>query len=281
VGLGWIGYHDLYQVIPRTRGAQPITTERVQDAATANAYLEAAKVPVTRPVVFVISHRGRDVPSAVQLDAFVLRMQVSPDRLENTFVYVGEPERYLSGERTEVPNDRRGFNRASREYWPAVQRILPRDPIALVLDAYHIRFGKLEAEHPDWLAAPGVLVLAGPRPAEALAPAAIQTAPRGAWQLLAFGIGGLLVFGVVGLGWTIALVPGARLFEVVALSVATGLGMLVLAGTLFDRIGLPLGGTGGMMTAALTATVGGGVAIWVRHRGAPAGLEEGTNDTSV
>jgi hypothetical protein len=277
VGLGWIGYHDLYHVIPRTRGTQPITGERVREAATANAYLESAEVPVTRPVVFVISHRGRDVPSAVQLDAFVLRMQVSPQRVEHMFVYVGEPERYLAGEPTHVPNDRRGFNRASREYWPAVRRILPRGPIALVLDAYHTRFDELSTEHPEWLAAPGLLVLEGPRPPDAIALPAIQGAPGGVWALVGFGVGGLVVLGLVGLGWTIGLVRGARPFEILALSVSMGLGMLVVAGAVLDRVGLSLGGTGGTMTAALTAAAGAGVA-WIRHRGAQGGIEEGADD---
>jgi hypothetical protein len=276
-GLGWIGYQNLYDVIPRTRGAQPITDARAQDAATADAYLDAADVPASRPVVFVVTHGGKDVPSAVQLDAFILRMELSPDRVERTYVYVGEAENYLAGEPTRDPNDTGRFNRASREYWPAVRKVLSQHPVALVLDAYYPPFRELAAAHPDWVVAPGVVVLAGPRPAAEIAAPPVQMAPQGARQLLAFGLIALAMFSLVGLGWAVALLPAARLFEILALSVAVGLGLLVVAGVVLESVGLRLGGAGGLVNAPLTAAMGWGAAYWARRRRAHGAIEGGTD----
>jgi glycosyltransferase involved in cell wall biosynthesis len=303
IALGSIGYHSLYVDIPRKRGVEPVQLKKVQDAATASSYLDALRVPESRPVVFVVTDLGKDPRSGVPLEAYSLRTMLSAERARHAYLYVGDPENFLAGRPTTEANDTRRFNEVSAAYWPAVQRILPAQPVALVLSSYNPAFAGLAAEHPDWVVAPGVIALRGPRPPAPLPRAPAPSAPFGAVQLLLYGVGALVILGLVGLGWSVAMLPtglrpigpsprspgmplrplGAqrvatpllRPFEVLALAVAFGIAFLVLGGTLMDTLGLRLGGVGGVVAVPAIGGLGWMAAAWrlsrLRTRGGPFG----------
>ncbi len=256
-GLGAIGYDNMNLDIAKRRGVEPVTLGKVRDAATAEDYLDRAGVPASRPVVFVITDRGRDPASAIPLSAYILRTVLDPDRVEHAYFYVGEPSEFLTGRPTLVAGDTRGFNAVSKQYWGAVSRVLPRDPVAVMLASYHRGFEDEAGTHPDLVVAPGVIVLKGPRPASPLPQAEPSGAPTGKRELLIFGVAGLAILALVGWGWVLAAFPRSlRPFESLALSLSAGIAAVIVVGTVLDVAGLRLGGAGGPLAAPLAGAAG-------------------------
>ncbi|HXY73578.1 MAG TPA: hypothetical protein VEM41_13655 [Actinomycetota bacterium] len=257
-GFVFIGYQSLYPDLAHTRGVAPMHADEVQQAATAERYLDAMKVAPASPVVFVTNDWGSDPSSSIQLEGFVARTVVAPARLPTTFFYVGDPQQLLAGRPTIEPNDTRGFNDVSRAYWPAVARVLPDHPVEIMLAAFNRKnFEGYAQAFPSKVVAPGVLVLSGPRPAAPIPPAPLPAIPRGSVQLLVFGAGTLVILGLVGLGWALALLPrSTRPVETFALSVAFGIAALIAVGTALDLAGLRLGGEGGHLAVPIAAVAG-------------------------
>jgi len=278
-GLVFFGYQSLYRDLARTRGVAPMHSEEVQQAATVERYLDMMDVSQGTPVVFVTNDWGRDPSSSIQLQGFVARTVVAPARLPATVFYVGDPQNLLSGRPTIESNDARGFNDISRAYWPTVARLLPSHPVEIMLAAFNRRnFDATAQAHPDWVIAPGVLVLNGPRPPAPLPLAPLPAIPRGSVQLLVFGAGTLVVLGLAGLGWGLALLPqSTRPIEAFALSVAFGIGAVIAVGMVLDIVGIRLGGLGGHVTipvAAVTGWIAAGVRFALRRDTPEAATDE-------
>ncbi len=261
-----VGYHDLYSTLAGpNRGVEWLDPAKVQDAATAAAYLDAARVPSTDPVVFVIDDQGPNPLSYVPEMTYMLRAVLPADRLPNVYVYVGNPEKYLRGLPTERAHPRTYDANAAR-FWPAVQRLLPEHPIALLLASFNPMYQAEAARTPGRVAAPNVLVLHGPRPSTRVAAPAIPTGPRGGRQGALFGAGALVALALAGWGWACALLPRTvRPFESFAMAPAFGLAFLILGGILADALGIRLGGGGGAALVIVVA-VGGAAAAFVRLR---------------
>ena len=256
-GLGAIGYDNMNLDIAKHRGVEPVTFGKVRDAATADSYLDRVRVPASKPVVFVITDHGRDPASAIPLSAYILRTVLDPDRVEHAYFYVGEASEYLAGRPTLVTGDTRGFNTVSKQYWGAVSSVLPRNPVAVMLASYHRGFEDEAGVHPEWVVAPGVIVLHGPRPTTPLPQAEPPRAPVGKRELLLFGVAGLAILALVGWGWVLAAFPRSlRPFESLALSISAGIAVLIVVGTFLDVAGLHLGGVGGLIAVPLAAAIG-------------------------
>jgi hypothetical protein len=254
----FVGYQSLYRDLARTRGVAPMRSDEVQQAATAERYLDAVHVSPTSPVVFVTNDWGKDPSSSIQLQGFVARTVVAPARQPTAYFYVGDPQQLLAGKPTFEADDTRGFNAVSRAYWPAVARVLPAHPVEIMLAAFNrMNYDATAQQHPSWVVAPGVLVLSGPRPGTPMALAPLPAIPRGSVQLLVFGAGTLVILGLVGLGWALALLPrSTRPVEAFALSVAFGIAALIAVGTVLDLAGLRLGGAGGHLAVPVAAVAG-------------------------
>lgn len=276
-GLVLIGYQSLYRDLARTRGVAPMRADEVQQAATAERYLDATGVSPGTPVVFVTNDWGKDPSSSIQLQGFVARTVVAPARLPATVFYVGDPQNLRAGRPTIEPGDTRGFNDVSRAYWPAVARVLPARPVEIMLAGFNRRnYDTYAKAFPSLVVAPGVLVLNGPRPATPIAPAPLPAIPRGSLQLLVWGAGTLVILGLVGLGWALALLPrAARPIEAFALSPAFGIGALIAVGTVLDVAGVRLGGLGGHVAIPVAALAGWAVAAvrFTRSRNANGELD--------
>jgi len=257
-GLVFIGYRTLYRDLARTRGVAPMRADEVQQAATAERYLDATHVAAGAPVVFVTNDWGHDPASSIQLQGFVARTVVAAPRLPNTLFYVGDPGNLVAGRPTIEATDARGFNDVSRAFWPSVERVLPDHPVEIMLAAFNRRnYDAYAHANPSRVVAPGVLVLSGPRPAAPIAAAPLPAIPRGSAQLLVFGAGTLAILGLVGLGWALALLPrSARPVEVLALSVAFGIGALIAVGTVLDLAGIRLGDLGGHVAIPVALLAG-------------------------
>jgi hypothetical protein len=262
--IAFLGYRDFYVNIPAQRGIEFMDTGKIKDAATAQAYLERS-VPADRPVVFVIDDRGPNPLSWVPEMAYMIRTVLPTERILNTYIYVGDPENYLAGKPTLRPTPRQ-YNGNLPRYWPTIQRLLPRHPVALLLASYNDAYQPFVAAHPGSVIAPQVALLAGPRPWEPIADVSFPTGPRGVVPTGLLALGTFLILGLVGCSWAWAALPrSVRPFEVLALCPAIGIGTLVVGGNLVDAAGLRLEGVVGALTPLLVAAVG-FVAAWMIRR---------------
>lgn len=266
VALSYLGYRSFYIDLPDERGVEWLEEAKVQDAATASAYLDAAGVPRRAAVVFVVDDTGLNPRSYVPEMAYIIRSVLPPHRAEASYFYVGSPERFLAGRPTfrEHPGS---YNTISRSLWPAVRELVPRRPVALMLASFNPSYPRVAREHPRWVVAPGVVAVRGPRPASTVATPPIPSGPRDAAQAALLGAGTLSLLFLVGLGFALALLPRrARTFEVVAVSPAFGIAALILGGLLLDAFGLRLQGFVAALTALALALAGAAAAAAARTR---------------
>ncbi len=259
VGVGavaFLGYRDLYVNLPSQRGIEFLDIGKVRDAATAEAYLDRARIAENAPVVFVIDDRGPNPLSFVPEMAYMIRSVLPAERILHAYIYVGDPQNYLAGRPTyrDSPAD---YNANSQRFWPAIERLLPRRPVALLLASYNEAYRGFVASHPGSVIAPNVALLAGPRPRSPISRPSFPSAPRGNLQGGVLGVGTLLMLALVGIGWAVAALPrGLRPFEVLALSPAAGVAALVAGGIVVDAVGFRLSGVGGALTPVLVGAGG-------------------------
>src|SRR6266498_4617777 len=155
--------------------------------------------------------------------AYMIRSVLPAERILHAYVYVGDPENYLARRPTyrDTPTD---YNTNARRFWPSIERLLPRRPVALLLASYNGAYGGFVASHPGSVVADNVAVRAGPRLPSPIARPSFPSGPRGDLQGGALGAGTLLMLALVGIGWAVAALPrGLRPFELLALSPAVGI----------------------------------------------------------
>jgi hypothetical protein len=254
-GFGYLGYRT-YRTLDH-RNLEYIDVGKVTETLTAVAYLDRTGVPLDAPVVFVITDIGPHPQLIVPEQAHVVRSVLPAARIPHVYFYVGTPENYLAGRLTLIPGDTRGFNKVSTRFWQSVEPVVPQRPVALLLSSLNPAFKDVSLAHPEWVVAQNIVALNGPRPAQQIEVAPHPTAPRGPVQILIFGAGTLAILTLIGLGWVVALMPGGlRPFEVLSLAIPFGIAALILSGTLVDRAGIRLSGTGGALVPVLTAMIG-------------------------
>lgn len=260
-GSAVLGVHILYQQLPTNRRVLWMDPGKIRDAANAGAYLEEAGVPTTTPVVFVVEDTGPQPAAFVPLMANMIRSVLPADRIERAYMYVGDPEGYLSGEPTLRPG-KNAHNGNSLRFYAAVEPVLARPHVALVLSSFNPAYGVYAQAHQDRIVAPNVLVLRGSLLEQPMGDAARPSAPRGVLQIVGMGVAVLGLLGLIGLGWAVTLLPRAlRVFEVVALAPALGMATLILAGIVVDTVGFRLLGAGGIAAVILAVAAGWAAAV--------------------
>ena len=260
---GWMGYRNLYGTLAH-RGLEYIDEGKTHDALSAEAYLHAVGIPDTQPIVFVIDDSGPVPQLFIPEMTHIMRAAFPADRIQNAYYYVGTPDNYSAGRPTVLPNDTRNYNVVSTRFWNDLQSVLSQRPIALVLDSYNPVYGEFASAHPELVVAPGVVTLNGPKPDSPVTVGAIPTAPVGLIHAGLYGVSTLVVLTLIGLGWVIALMPwDLRPFEKLALGSGMGIAVLIIAGTLADRLGVALSGLGGGLTGPC-AGVAGWLVAWRR-----------------
>jgi len=262
--VAFLGYRDLYVNLPAQRGVEFLDVGKIRDASEAVAFLERS-IPPERPVVFVIDDHGPNPLSWVPEMAYMIRSVLPTERILNSYMYVGDPENYLAGRPT-LRSSPRQYNGNLPRYWPTIQRVLPRRPVALLLASYNDTYPDFVAMHPGSRVAPHVAVVSGPQPRTTIQTPDFPRGPRGMIRTGVLGVGTILVLALIGIGWALAALPRSlRSFEVAALSPALGLAALVVTGMIVDTLGFRLGGPGGILTPVLAGAAG-GLAAWVAHR---------------
>jgi hypothetical protein len=241
-----------------------VDPDKIEEAATAASYLDAAHISDGRPVVFIVLDRDA---SYVSLESHMIRAALPPRRIRQTLIYAGSPQGYLARRPTLGPHGRP--TAVSQAYFRTVQPTYTRDPVVIMLYTFDIRyFNGWKAEHPSTLMGPGVALIRGPALSAAIPGAHAPIGQLSTAKIAVLALGMFGVLWIVGMGWTSALLGrwvGPR--EVVALAPAIGIAVVVVGGILIDRAGIRLSGASGAAAPFLLAALGGIVAWWLaRHR---------------
>jgi hypothetical protein len=273
VGAMAIGWVSLYRAEAR-RGLVYLPVERLRDAQTAEAYVRVAGIPSSSPVVVLLDDRGPDPQLAIPALANQVRTVWDAATVERTWFYVGTPDNFVARQPTLLPEDTKRYNVVSNRFWKQLQPALSANPVALLLRSTNPSFDVYAAQHPDRVVAPNLIAIGAPGTVAAtIAPGTPPTAPNGWVPATLWAVATLLTLGVIGSGWTVALLPAdVRPFERVALASGVGLGFLVIAGTAVDPLGIrPAGVSGAFLITGTTMT--GWVSAWLaarRRRATPA-----------
>jgi hypothetical protein len=255
------GHRTYYRDLPRERGVLWMDPQKMQDAATAADYLDRVGVPPDAPVVFIVEDIGPQPVAYVPLMAYMIRSVLPAERIEDAYMYVGNPERYLDSLPT-LRDQPGSYNGNSLRFWAALRPILPGKPVTLLLSSFNPAYGAFAAEHPERIVGPNLAVVQGPIPEQPLGAAVPPSGPQGLLQLVLIGGATLGALALAGLGWALAMFPrGLRSFEALALAPATGIAVVVIAGLIVDGLGIRLTGIGGALVPVIAAAGGFAAAV--------------------
>jgi hypothetical protein len=188
-----------------------------------------------------------------------IRAELPPDLALRTTVYLGDPDLLARGRPTFRP-DVPGFDEVSRETWRAVSPSLADDPTIVVMRSRFNGFGEAVRDHPGWMTTGWMAVVSGPPP-----PSERPVAPTRppASSLVMWWGSSLALITLAGAGWADRFAGGSLALRM-ALAPATGLSALIVAGVFLERLGVRMGGAGGVMTVIVVTLVGAVAAITER-----------------
>jgi hypothetical protein len=256
LGVALLGLRSFDQHVSAQRSAR--------SAASALAgYLRA--VDARRPVVIVSDPASDGGIRFLKARQNTVRAFAPEAIFLRIVTYLGDERALLEG----MPTRRSGsdtatFNAASARTWPAVRSVLDDDPIVLAIRQW--------VRAPTWRRvadrvvpdAPDVAVIRGPMPRgdvplpQKLAVSRSQAAIRIS--------AALLLFGLLGGGWSAAAWPGrGSVVDVTGLAPAFGLCVVVLVGVAAALVGGDPGGPAGLGAVALAGSVG-WILAWRRTR---------------
>jgi hypothetical protein len=239
-----------------------MTREELQTAANLGAYVSSTP-PGHATVVAIRVVTGR--VALTRHRESVIRSALPSDRQDDVLFYWGRPDLLLSGRPS--PFQGPGLQKAALERWQAIEALDEPFSVA-VLELFHLP--EVFAASVDSGAkevAPGVLILRGPAssPLPAADPPRQPLRGRLAGALAA---GLVMLLGLIGLAWSVALLPGTGAFGTLAMAPALGAAVLVPVALVVQALGLSLGGAGGPVAAGVATA--GGVAAWLLARRARA-----------
>ena len=243
-GLVWVAGSPV-SAFGEAQGA--LIADKMAQARSAGAYLDGVH-RVGRPVIFL-------TVGAPRLLDRIVRSGVPPDLVDDTWVFVGQPadlERQAPIDDPERQRLSRSAQKWWRSAWPEPSQVFAREPIVIrILPTGQYNSGG--AENEVVVLAPGVELVDGPAPSPSFEPAPPF---REGWvELLLLTALALAVLGVTGGGWART---GLDISGLAALGIApaSGVAMLVLAGTAASRLGIPLRAPSGWLVVLVTATSG-------------------------
>jgi hypothetical protein len=188
-----------------------------------------------------------------------IRAELPPNLALRTTVYLGDPDLLAEGRPTLRP-DVPGFDEVSRETWRIVAPLLAKDPTIVVLRSRFNGFGAAVREHPGWSTTGWMAVISGPSP-----PSGRLVPPERppASSLVVWSASSLAIVTLVGAGWAGRFAGGSAALRM-ALAPATGLAALIVVGVFLERLGIRIGGMGGVIAVIVTAFVGAAAAVTKR-----------------
>jgi MFS family permease len=236
---------------------------KVTDAAQAGAYLQATRVGVDRPVVFIV---GRADGSYTALMGHMIKASLPAERIGHVYLFIGTPQDYLAKRPLQTST---GPSALSVRYLQNLEPTYSQDPVALVLSSFNIdAYNQWIESHPEDLVARNVGLVRGPRPQTAVPFAKPPFGGLGGFWVGVLGVASMFALAAIGLGWAILLL-GRWLtpLPLLGVSPAVGIAALVLSGILVDRVGIRLVGGGGILAVVVAAASSWGVLAIGRLRG--------------
>ncbi len=188
-----------------------------------------------------------------------IRAELPPRLALTTTVYLGDPDLLAQGRPTLRPGVP-GFDEVSRETWRAVSRLLADDPTVVVLRSRFNGFGEAVREHPGWMTTGWMAVVSGPPPPSGRP---ITPARPPASSLVMWWGSSLAIITLAGAGWAGRFAGGSLALKM-SLAPATGVAALIVAGVFLERLGVRMGGAGGVVTLIVVTLVGAVAAITQR-----------------
>jgi hypothetical protein len=229
---------------------------RLAEVHTLSRYLADA----SSPAVIVVDSPATDIRSTAEFGTISVlrrvRAELPPSQALRTTVYLGDPDR-LAVRRPTFRPDVPGFDDLSRETWFVVQPLLDRDPVVVILRSHFVGFGEALHEHPGWSSNGWMAVVQGP-PAPTVQPTSPARPAAGA--LAAWWAASLAVVTLAGAGWSGRFGAGSLSLRMGA-APAVGLASLVVAGLVAERLGIRMGGTGGVIVVLVVMVVGAAAAV--------------------
>jgi hypothetical protein len=172
-----------------------------------------------------------------------------------TTVYLGDPELLGENQPTLRP-EVAGFDEVSQETWRAARSLLSQDPTIVILRSHLTHFARAVAGHPEWRTNGWMAVVAGPPPpARPVAPEPPSRATLAAWWASS-----LAAIALAGAGWAVRF-GGGSLSLRMGVAPAVGLASFVVAGLVAERLGIRMGGTGGVIVVLVVTVAGAAAAV--------------------
>jgi hypothetical protein len=240
--------------------------DKVTQAALAGAYLDHVGAPPEEPFVFVLDDRGPNPDAYVGLMTHMIRASIPAERLRALHIFVGDPEDFLARRPSTDGNGQ--HDRVSERFLENLEPLLDQRPITFVAAALNDHsWGPWIEAHPESRIGSDVAIVQGPRVEELLDVPPIAIGPLPGYQWVLFGGGIAILYGLIGLGWTLALL-GSRLrrFEALAVAPAVGLAAIVLGGIVADRLGVRLIGVPGALVSIGAGALGWAALPLMRRR---------------
>jgi hypothetical protein len=188
-----------------------------------------------------------------------IRSELPPLLALRTTVYLGDPDLLVQGRPTLRPGVP-GFDEVSRETWRAVVPLLADDPRIVILRSRFNGFAQAVRDHAGWATTGWMAVVSGPPPSseDLTSPVRPPASSLVMWWAASFAI-----ITVAGAGWAVRLTGGSLPLRF-ALAPATGLASLIVAGVFVERLGVRMGGAGGVVTAIVVTLAGAIAAVTAR-----------------
>jgi hypothetical protein len=210
------------------RQAPSFAPEELARATDAGRAVEG--LPSGTPVIFLVDTSEPAAAFHVTRFGNVIRMGLPPERIPDSYLVVGSPGDFLGGRPT-ITGDPE-HDRIARVYFRQASTVSDRAAV-LVLDLFNPE-GYEEAAARGNEIAPGVMLLRGPEAVETPTPA--TDVQLGGVELVVLSAAALILLATLGLGWARWALHGAGLGAAAALSSAAGLGLVVIAGFVVDRL---------------------------------------------
>jgi hypothetical protein len=185
-----------------------------------------------------------------------IRAELPPRLALRTTVYLGDPD-LLARRRPTLRLDVPGFDEVSRATWRAVSPLLADDPTIVILRSRFNGFGDAVREHPGWMSTGWMAVISGPTPPS---DRPVPPSPPPSSSLVLWWASSLVVITFAGAGWAGRFAGGSFALRM-ALAPATGSAVLILAGVFLERLGVRMGGAGGVITVIVVALIGAVAAV--------------------
>ncbi|MGH2740006.1 MAG: hypothetical protein ACRDH6_05950 [Actinomycetota bacterium] len=222
-------------------------------SAVARAAAQTEGLAGGTPLIFVVDTPELSAAFHVTRFGNVIRMGLPAARIDDLYVATGDPADFLADRPTATGDPE--HDELSRVYLEQARPVRDRAAV-FVLRPFNIE-GYETARRLGTETTPGLVLLKAP--SGALEPGSAPTDVTSGLDpigLMALPVAALALLGALGGGWALWSARSAGPLAVSFLACPVGVGVLVLAGVIADRLGMAVSGPAGVIAAGLVAAAG-------------------------